>query len=273
MLKHELRAEFANRGRSIPNAGQDIASVGRGHRVSDALSALHKSGTLSTEEMAQLEYLFVDALTFSEHGIPNLERQIATSPGDFVRLVAILFRRNDDGVDPPELTLPEDVDKQAIGSNIFRVLEKISRIPGTRDDSQIDPAVLIEWLKEARQRLKGLGRTDAGDRQIGTLLAKAPVGSDGIWPHEAVREALEEVGTDKMARGMRIGLYNSRGAVWRGPGGNQERALAEKYADYARRVDTDYPFTARMLDGIAASYIHEAKWHDTDEAVRRRLER
>ena len=242
-----------------------------GHRVSDALSALDKSGTLSTEEMAQLEYLFVDALTFSERGIPNLERQIATSPADFVRLVAILFRRDDDGVDPPELTLSENVNKEAIGSNIFRVLEKISRIPGTRDDGQIDAAVLIEWLKEARQRLKGLGRSDVGDDRIGTLLAKAPVGSDGIWPHEAVREALEEASTENIARGMCIGLHNSRGAVWRGLGGNQEHALAEKYADFARRVESDHPFTARMLDGIAASYLHDAKWYDTDEAVRRRL--
>ena len=261
--------------KALPRATAQEAQTYRidGYRIADALSQLDKTGTLSVAEMAQLEYLFVDALTFSEYGVPNLERQIEKSPSDFVHLVALLFRRADGGVDPPELVLPEGADKQVIGKNVYRVLEQIKRIPGTGEDGRINAAALIAWLKEARSRLATLARTEVGDSRIGDLLAKSPEGSDGVWPHEAVREALEAVGTEEMARGMQIGVHNSRGAVWRGPGGDQERALAAKYADFARRLELKYPITARMLVGIAASYEAEAGWHDTDEAVRKRLER
>ena len=97
--------------------------------------------------------------------------------------------------------------------------------------------------------------------------------SDGIWPHEAVRDALEASGSDRMMRGMVIGLHNNRGAVWRGPGGTQERVLAEKYRGFAQRLQASHPVTARLLEYIGESYDGQAEWHDTDEAVRKRLQR
>ena len=36
------------------------------------------------------------------HGIPNLERQIEDSPVLFVQALALLFKRDDGGDDPPE---------------------------------------------------------------------------------------------------------------------------------------------------------------------------
>jgi len=62
---------------------------------------------------------------------------------------------------------------------------------------------------------------------------KAKSGTDGIWPNEAVRDVLEEVSTKEIAVGMSIGLYNSRGVQWRGPGGQQERDLAAQYRDWS----------------------------------------
>src|SRR3546814_10470758 len=76
-----------------------------------------------------------------------------------------------------------------------------------------------------------------------------------------------------MIRGMEIGLHNSRGATWRGPGGGQERNLASKYRAFSRQMQVDYPITSRMLEQVAQSYDGQAEWHDTDEAVRKRLRR
>ena len=58
--------------------------------ISDALEALSASGQATVAELAQLEYLFIQALSHSRHGIPNLERQIEESPGDFAHLVSLL---------------------------------------------------------------------------------------------------------------------------------------------------------------------------------------
>lgn len=53
-------------------------------------------------EMAQLEFLFINVLKDSEYGIPNLERQIAESPMLFAQVVALVYKRRDDGEDPTE---------------------------------------------------------------------------------------------------------------------------------------------------------------------------
>ena len=50
------------------------------HEISEALESLNRRTGVSPDEMAQLEFLYIDALDDSEHGIPNLERQIAESP-------------------------------------------------------------------------------------------------------------------------------------------------------------------------------------------------
>lgn len=76
-----------------------------------------------------------------------------------------------------------------------------------------------------------------------------------------------------MIDGMEIGLHNSRGVMWRGPGGRQERNLASKYRAFSRQLQADYPVTARMLERVAQMYDGQAEWHDTDEAVRERLQR
>lgn len=252
---------------------EDSANRLDGHSISTALSALDETGAASVAEMAQFEYLFIDALSHSKHGIPNLEKQIAQIPGDFVHLVSLLFYRDDRSEDPPEMRPPTGADTKAIGHNVFRVLERLRRIPGTKDDGSIDSAALLEWLIEARDRLRAVGRAEIGDSQIGQLLGRVRAGSDGIWPHEAVRNALEACGSDRMMRGMEIGLLNNRGAVWRGTGGEQEANLAEKYRGYAKRLQANFPVTARLLNNIAESYSDQADWHETDEAVRQKLRR
>lgn len=241
--------------------------------ISDALDALQASGASSVAELAQYEYLFINALAHSRHGIPNLELRIEESPADFVQLVSLLYRRDDGGEDPPELRIPQDRDMQAIGSNVYRVLDKLKRTPGTQGDGTVDSTALLAWLVEVRERFRLVGRTNVGDSQIGQLLGRTGPGADGIWPNEAVRDALEACGSDRMMQGMEIGLQNSRGVTWRGPGGSQERNLASKYRAFSRQLQVDYPVTSRMLEQIAQSYDGQAEWHDTDEAVRKRLQR
>src|SRR3546814_18453453 len=62
--------------------------------ISDALDALQASGAASVAALAPYEYLFINALTHSRHGIPNLELRTAEAPADFVQLVSMLSRRD-----------------------------------------------------------------------------------------------------------------------------------------------------------------------------------
>jgi hypothetical protein len=181
------------------------------HYISSALSILDGRPGVTRDEMARLEFLFIRALDHSEHGIPNLERQLVESPRLFVQVLALTFKRDDDGQDPPEWRIQNAEQREAIWSAAYTLLDKIRRIPGTADDGTISAADLRAWVTEARSLCLEHGRAEIGDQKIGQILAAAPVGDDGIWPCAAVREVLEDVASPEIAIGMAIAVYNSRG--------------------------------------------------------------
>ncbi|WP_292962363.1 helix-turn-helix transcriptional regulator [Novosphingobium sp. UBA1939] len=244
-----------------------------GYRLSDAMKHLNASRELTIDEMASLEVALVDPLTHNDYGIPNLEKKISSEPASFVQLIALMYKRKDERIDPEQFQIPEDANKEAIFHNVYRVLNYIRRTPGSNDAGEIDVAALIHWIKEVRAQLADLSRGEIGDQCIGQLLGRCQPGKDGIWPHEAVRIALESVGTEQISRGMELGVYNSRGVVFRGHGGDQERALESKYRAWADALAPKHPFTSRMLYNIADGYRRDAEWHDTDDNVRRRIGR
>ncbi len=241
------------------------------YEITEALKVLDKRADVSSDELAHLEFLYLSALDQDERGIPNLERQLAQSPALFVQAVGLAYKRSDDGEDPPEWGIPDKEARSNIATQAYRLLHNAKRIPGTNDDGTIDVSKLKAWIDEVRALCKTHAREDVGDSVLGELLSKAPSGSDGIWPCEPVREVLEEVGTKIMADGMAVGLYNQRGAHWRGEGGAEERELAAKYRGWSKQVAFESPFTSRLLERIARSYDHDAEWHDTDANLRKRL--
>lgn len=146
------------------------------------------------------------------------------------------------------------------------------RIPGTNDEGVIVVSKLREWISRARELARECSREEIGDSIIGQILGRGPDGADGIWPCEAIREVLEDLGTAEIASGMATGLFNSRGAVWRGKGGAQERAIAKKHRAGSLAIASRFPFTSRLLDSVAKMYEHDAEWHDTEDKVRERLQ-
>ena len=240
--------------------------------ISNALETLEQRGDTSQENLARLEFLFVIPLENSEHGIRNLETQLAETPTLFVEALVRAFKRNDGGEDPAEWQVSSSDSRAAVSIAAHTLLTNASRVPGTQADGSIDLDELIAWLEQTRALARDYGRIEAGDEMIGQLISRCPPGADGVWPCEPVREAIDGVGSQDIATGMVIGIRNGRGETWRGDGGAQERGLAEQYRSWAREVAFEYPFTANMLEQVAASYDHEAKWWDNEDGVRQRLE-
>ena len=75
----------------------------------------------------------------------------------------------------------------------------------------------------------------------------------------------------EVARGFNVGTRNARGAHWRGDGGDQEREIAARYRGWAEKLAYECPYVGSVLEGIAASYDHEAKWNDSDAKIRSRM--
>lgn len=241
------------------------------HHISNALDSLDGRAGVTSDEMAQLEFLFIKALDDSRHGIPNLERQIARSPALFVQAVTLAFKRSDEGEDPPELRIENPKQRTAVALAASHLLSQVKKIPGTDEKGKIDATALLAWLEDVRRLCRECARTEIGDYWLGELLAKAPEGENGIWPCEEVCEVMEEIASTEIGRGFRIGVINSRGVYWRGEGGEQERELAEKYRARAEHLHFDYPYVGALLDEIAKSYERDATWEDSEANIRKRI--
>ena len=243
------------------------------YSISEALSALGRRAGVTLDDMALLEFMYFDALHGDEHGIPNIERCIAASPTFFVQVLAMVFKRDDGGEDPPEWKI-EDPDRGGkLAHNAYRLLRRISRVPGAGEDGKIDTGKLLAWVIEAQRLCAERGRAEIGDRYIGQLLSNAPAEEDGTWPCLPVCEAMQRIESPKIGEGFNLGVQNSRGAYVKAmnEGGEQERALAEKYRNWATRRAFDYPHVASVLESIAASYDRQATWEDDETSARNRL--
>ena len=243
------------------------------YRVSEALNSLNKRTGVSRAEMAYLEFLFIEALDRSEYGIPNLERQIADSPALFVQVLALLYKRKDDGQDPPEWRIADQERRDSLASAAYSLLNRIGRIPGTGEDGKNNGEALLNWITEVRRLCAEHGRTEAGDEAIGQLLSKAPAEKDGRWPCLPVCEAMERIASQNIGIGFNAGVHRARGMTSRAidEGGAQERELAAKYRGLAKQYAFDYPYVSSVLESVAAEYDWHAKREDTEVEIEKRL--
>ena len=244
------------------------------YHLSAALNSLNGRTGVSPDEMAQLEFMFIRAFGHSKYGIPNIGRQIAKSPAFFVQVLALAFKRDDDGQDPPEWQIEDSERHAELASAAYRLLGRIEHIPGTDSEGKINAQKLLDWIAEARRLCAEHGRVELGDQKIGELLSRGPAEEDGSRPCLPVCEAMERIASQHIDTGFNIGVFNGRGLVSRGidEGGTQERDLAAKYRGWAQQRAFDYPYVSSVLTRIAADYDRETKRADTEVEVRKRLE-
>ena len=243
------------------------------YHISEALGSLDERTGINPDEMAWLEFCFVEALERSKHGIPNLERQIADSPALFVQMLALLFKREDDGQDPPEWRLEDPERRAGLASAAYQLFNRMGHIPGIGEDGKIDTGALQKWIIDVRSLCAVHGRTEAGDEMIGQLLSKAPAEEDSMWPCLPVCEAMEGIASQKLGIGFNAGVHCARGMTSRAidEGGAQERELAAIYRAWAKQRAFDYPFVSSVLESVAAAYDWHAKRQDTEVEIEKRL--
>ena len=242
--------------------------------ISDAIRELSGRVGINRSELAGMEFRFIQVLSRSDYGIPTLSRCVAESPIDFVRILAMNSRREDDEQDPSEWNLADAENRVELAMAASRFFDCMSYIPGTGDAGDIDEGYLSQWIAEARRFCTEYGRGEAGDHYIGQILARGPADEYDVKPHLAVSMAMERVGSEEMASGFIIGVLNARGVVSRSheEGGDQERELAKKYRNWAALRSPDFPYVGRILEKIAEDYERRAQKEDDRMEIERRLE-
>jgi len=233
------------------------------HYVAEALSVLDERPDVNHNALAMLEWNYLPLLQYSRRPARVLIRALSEQPPLFIQMLSAVFGPSEEsGIVEPAPNDPEQA--RAVASQAYRLLSLWARIPGTRDDGTIDARALENWVKEARSLAKSVGREAIADDQIGNILSASPLGADGNWPAEAVREVLDLFRSKPMLNGFRVGKLNRRGMTSRSPrdGGEQERALSAQYRAWAEALRLEYPRTARALDGLAESYGRDAQRED-----------
>lgn len=247
------------------------------YSVGQAFKHIDASPAITPDQKAVLEFAYLEILAkpYGDRsggpGIPNLERYIQAHPEVYVQAITWTYKRKDEGVDPEDIRLPPDRQK-SMAERGYKLLESIRRLPGYDPLGKLQTERLAKWVEIVRGASIGLSRGDIADFCIGRTLANSPIGDDGVWPCEAVRDVLEDIQSDSMMEGARNGVYNARGVVWRGEGGDQERELAAKYRTWAEALRVSHPFvSSKLLMTLTKTYEREAKNHDTEAGIRRRM--
>ena len=246
------------------------------HDVRQAFQLLDQNVEVSLEEKAALEFAYLGVLARpypgGEHSqIPNLELYLEEHPELFVRAVVWMYKRKNGGEDPIEFRVKEG--QGHLATSCYSFLEALERIPGLNEATKKEQQEkLAQWVKAVRKLSDEFDRLEVADECLGNLFSHAPVGEDGVWPNEATRNVIENLRSESISWGACIGLFNSRGAHFRGEGGAQERELANKYRVWADALQFTHPFVSTsLLMSMVRTYEQEAQKQDTDTEIQRRL--
>ena len=229
--------------------------------IAHLLERLDQSDDVPDSMIARLEIPYVGILEYHRPHLA-LHREVTKDPTLFADLISWAFKRSDgqaEAIDDEQMRK----NRAVLGYNI---LWRLRTLPGLKEDGSVDAESLSTWVNEARRLCKERAHENIGDQQIGQILANAPVGRDGIWPCEPVRDLLDSLASRHVGIGFVIGKSNLRGVTSRTlfEGGRQERSLTERCLDNAARITATWPFTAQLLRDLAASYDSEARREDQE---------
>lgn len=222
------------------------------HYVAETLQLLDERDDVDRNALVGLEWSYLQVLEYSGRPAKVLLRALSEQPSLFIEMLRAVFKPSEEsGVVDPE---PEDQERaRKIATQAYRLLGLWDQIPGTRENGTIDGEVLETWIKEARALAKAVGREDIADSRIGQMLSASPIGADGAWPAEPVREVIDLFRSKPIIEGFQVGKRNRRGVTSRMPraGGDLEREEAAKSRTWAKSIAYDYPYCqgARLPGG------------------------
>ena len=173
-------------------------------------------------------------------------------PNFFVQLLQSFFLKDN------------DVDKQDKPTALhnYKIFDECAFLPSINKNMKLNEPDFKAFIKEVRAQSEGFGILDSCDRLLGRILSHSPCEDDDKSILTMVADFLDLFDAENIRRGFGNGIVNQRGAHWRDKGGKQERALADKYRQYAKPWVISHPHVSQMFEDIARSYESEAKYWD-----------
>lgn len=234
--------------------------------IQQAIDHVEQSGSIDRMRLAQLEFGLIKALGFEgeQHAV-SLYAVLMSQPDLFVELLCVLHKPENGDAEA------ETAGSQAAASNAWNILHACKRQPGTMVDGAITESSVRVFVDKVRELAANKDRIEVCDNQLGEIMARDGVGADGTFPSEPIRDVIEQIGSEEMLSGFRIGCFNKRGVTTRGvfDGGDQERQLATEYRAYAKALEITHPRLSATLEGLAKSYDRHGLAEDLEVRLRR----
>lgn len=230
------------------------------HILERAFDEIGLRDDVQPEEIAKLEFAYLPIFRIRKKQLV-LHRLMAEKASLFVEVVSAVFKTEHGEA----INLDEFGQRHAIAA--YELLEGLQTLPGQTGD-QIDEKRLLAWCFEVRELATKADRLTMSEQRIGHMFARAPASSDGTWPHEAVRLAIETLASGSLERGTEVERINMRGVYSKGvgEGGIQERELAAQALRWAESMPAS-PRTSAMLRRISATWMRYAEKADVEADV------
>jgi hypothetical protein len=219
-----------------------------------------EAAAFDEQRLARIEWSYLPLFRYENRPMRVLHRTLANEPEFFVQVVGAIYWA--EGEEPRELS-PQEASTVATARDL---LESWRQVPGRAEDGSVDAEALNAWVDAARALLVENGRLGVGDHRMGQVLRYGAGAHEGQWPAPEICDLIDRLESDELEGGFRMEVINSRGVTVRTPtdGGQQERALAEQYRQYAEAARLRWPRTAALMRSIADSYEADADREDAD---------
>lgn len=223
------------------------------YEIQQLFEALQQDPDVEEPRLLRLECAYFSVFDQSGTVPKTLHAALVREPEFFAQLLELAYPLEHE---PTEQDTEPDKVKEHRARNAFGLLKSLRTVPGTVSDGSIDLALLLRWIRKARETSVAEGRQEVCDSLIGEILAHAPFDTDESWPCRPVRDAMEEIDSEELFNGFEVGVLNKRGVTSRTlrEGGDQERELAGQFRRYADACAVEWPKTAASLRHIAEGY-------------------
>lgn len=239
-----------------------------GYGIAQLVKALADSKRLQPADLMYLEWIYFGALEYQAQHKLVIYEHLMSDPTLLLQLVELIYL--------PEGTAKEDIPEpseaqESAASQAWRILHHWEPFKLVSSQTMPQPDELVVAIDRIRALAAERRQSRIVDDLLGKALASSPIGVDGLWPHESIREVLEHyAGIEEITDGFIVGRLNLRGTTSRqlGDGGEQERDLAKSYGAWQRAMAVSHPQTSRLLGRIADSYRSDANDQDSDARTR-----
>jgi hypothetical protein len=232
------------------------------YHIASLFKAIVDSKRLSVPELIRLEWSYFGALEYHAQHKLLIYRHLLSEPELLLQIVRLLYRP--EGIEGQSQPEPSSL-QQTLASQAWRILHHWAPYQELTPEDMPQPAEITTCIEKLRDLAVTWHHARVVDDLVGKALASSPVGSDGAWPHETVRDVLERIGSiEEVADGFVLGKAGLRGVTSRlpGDGGAQERDLANQYAAWQRQFAVIHPTTSGLLGRLAEHYRSDATMHD-----------